>query len=116
MLGSEALSQPHSATESDPAKSCVGSNDAAHFHFSPTTLDARPLIYLSSRSLVAGRIHTRSRLRADKSDIIAPEKQHTPAVAALPTQPHDIPLRRPTSQWPTTGSKRRNASRSRRRA
>ena len=46
MLGSEALSQPHSATESDPAKSCVGSNDAAHFHFSPTTLDARPLIYL----------------------------------------------------------------------
>jgi hypothetical protein len=116
MLGSEALSQPHSATESDPAKSCVGSNDAAHFHFSPTTLDARPLIYLSSRSLVAGRIHARSRLLVNKSDIVVPEAHYTHAVATLSTQPHDTSLRRPTSQWPTTGSKRRNASRSRRRA
>jgi hypothetical protein len=116
MLGSEALSQPHSATESDPAKSCVGSNDAAHFHFSPTTLDARRPIYPSSRSLAAGRIYARSRLLADKSDIVVPDAQHTPAVATLPTQPHDTSRRRPTPQWPTTGNKRRSASRSRRRA
>lgn len=125
MLGSESasrLSQPHPATEGDPAKSLRGHQRHGNIFafrrrhsianlFSPHVAPGPPR-HLHGLSL---RICTRVTCTFSHVDRFAAISAY-PTPPRPPTNPALTSKKVSSSPWPTTGNKRRSASRSRRRA